>query len=128
MSGEPEHVNGHGAPQANGLISTQPASIPPALSARHQWVGVRLGEPRKDGKRPKIPYDVRTDRKASVTSPTTWAPFPVVLKAYQHGQYDGIGFVLTKKQGIVGVDLDGCRDNQTGEIDAWAAEVVAATQ
>jgi putative DNA primase/helicase len=39
------------------------------------------------------------------------------------GKY-GIGFVLTKESGIVGIDLDACRDPETGAFEGWAIEVM----
>ena len=53
-----------------------------------------------------------------VTDPKTWATFEKALSTYQLGHLDGIGLALTDKNGIVGFDLDDCRDPETGEIGA----------
>jgi len=38
-----------------------------------------------------------------------------------HGA-DGIGFVVTKNDDVVGIDLDDCVNPKTGEIEEWALE------
>jgi hypothetical protein len=38
---------------------------------------------------------------------------------------DGPGFVFASEAGIAGVDLDECRDPETGTIDDWAAQIIA---
>ena len=64
-----------------------------------------------------------TGRPADHSDPKTWGPFDLAYRLYQHDGLAGIGFVLTG-DGIVGVDLDGCRNPDTGELEPWAAEVV----
>ena len=47
------------------------------------------------------------------------------MKAAEQPAFDGIGFVLdAARDGIVGVDLDGCRDPETGRIEAWATRII----
>jgi primase-polymerase (primpol)-like protein len=36
----------------------------------------------------------------------------------------GIGFVVTPHDPFVGIDLDDCRSPETGEIAAWARQIV----
>jgi putative DNA primase/helicase len=40
--------------------------------------------------------------------------------------YPGVGFVFTSGDPYVGVDLDGCRDPGTGEIEEWARRIIGA--
>jgi putative DNA primase/helicase len=87
-----------------------------------QWV-CWLSEER-DGKLTKIPYSPLTGGKASSTNPTTWAGYSEAVAAYRERGYDGIGFVFTKDDEFVGVDLDHCLDSETGEIEAWAREII----
>jgi Protein of unknown function (DUF3987) len=73
----------------------------------------------------KIPiraHDHRTN--ASVTDPETWASFDDTVDSYSLGGFDGIGYVLAVDDPIAGVDLDKCRDPQTGVIEAWACRIV----
>lgn len=55
----------------------------------------------------------------------TWSVFDKVLEAYRgDAGYDGIGFVLCSGDPLTGIDLDGCRDPEMGEVAQWAAEIV----
>jgi primase-polymerase (primpol)-like protein len=38
----------------------------------------------------------------------------------------GLGRVVQKEERVVGIDLDGCRDPQTGAIAQWAEDLVEA--
>jgi len=70
------------------------------------------------------PYNPGTGRKASSTDLLTWSPFDCVYGAYKAGRYDGIGFVLCSGDPLTGIDLDGCRDPESGEIAPWVEEIV----
>lgn len=98
-------------------------SIPGELKKRPQWVCWRYALNDK-GKWTKHPYDPRTSRKASSTDLLTWSGFDEAFEAYEAGQYDGVGFVFCSGDPYTGVDLDGCRDPVTGEVEPWAAEIV----
>ena len=106
-------------PQA---LQVRQRGIPDELKARPQWCNwkyARAGE-----KWTKHPYNPRTGRKASSTDLLTWSPFDVVFEAYEAGGYDGIGFVFCSGDPYTGVDLDGCRDQKTGEVEPWAAKII----
>jgi putative DNA primase/helicase len=104
------------------LLSVRVESIPKELRIRPQWVVWRAV-----GDKPnKVPYSARTGRKASSTDLTTWSTFEEALEAYEHNQYTGLGFVFSSGDPYVGVDLDGCRDSRTGEIEVWATEIIEA--
>ena len=77
----------------------------------------------RDGKLTKVP-DVPSDpsRRASVTDPSTWDSFSVARDAVEDGKADGAGFVLG--DGWVGVDLDKCRDPETGIIEPSALAII----
>ncbi len=100
--------------------------VPSDLCELRQWVAWRAKPPAKaGGKLGKVPVSPHTGRDASTTDPTTWGTLDEALSAAtQHG-LAGIGFVFTKESGIVGVDLDKCRDPATGAIEAWAQDIVA---
>lgn len=54
----------------------------------------------------------------------TWGAFRLAISACQSGNFDGIGFELEPGGGIVIIDLDNCRDSESGKIDSWAREIV----
>jgi primase-polymerase (primpol)-like protein len=72
----------------------------------------------------KIPRNARTSSRASSTNPRTWSTFDAALKAYQRGGYAGLAFFLHTDGGLVGIDLDKCRDATTGVIESWARGIV----
>lgn len=109
------------APKA---LEVRPEGIPSELKARPQSVCWRYALDDK-GKWTKHPYNPRTGRKASSTDLMTWSRFETALEAYQAGGYDGVGFVFCSGDPYTGVDLDGCRNPESGEVEAWAAEIVA---
>jgi putative DNA primase/helicase len=98
------------------------AEIPEDLKDLRRWPVWRLEE--RDGKLTKVPYSPLTGRKASSTDPDTWGSYFEAIKAYTEGGYDGVGFVFSPEDGISGIDLDDCRDPETGELEPWAADIV----
>lgn len=73
----------------------------------------------------KKPIDPGSGGFASSTDPETWATLAEALDFdADNPDTDGIGYVFDANGLVAGVDLDDCRDAETGEIDDWAAEVV----
>ncbi len=72
----------------------------------------------------KVPYSPTTGRKASVNDPSSWGTFEDA--ELLRDDYWGVGFVFTEDDPYCGVDLDDCVDPETGEVAAWATEVVGA--
>lgn len=101
--------------------------IPSELKARPQWVCWRYALDSKD-RWTKHPYDPQTNRKASSTDLMTWSHFAAAFEAYESGSYDGVGFMFCSGDPYSGVDLDGCRDPESGEVEEWAAQIVAGLE
>lgn len=97
----------------------QPEGIPSKLLNRPQWVLWRFVQ--RDGKPTKVPFQTN-GRPARPNDPATWSTFASV--AEKAGKYDGIGYVFAEDDPYCGIDLDGCRNPQTGEIAEWAAELI----
>jgi putative DNA primase/helicase len=98
-------------------------AIPSELKALLRWVLWRYGKPRKDGKREKRPLRPN-GRAAKTNEPSTWSAFDAVKATFEGsriGTFDGIGFVLSREDGLVGVDLDDCIGDD-GTIIPWAQE------
>lgn len=100
-------------------------AIPRDLREIDQWVLWRYEE--RGGKPTKVPYRVN-GAKASSTDPQTWTTHDDVWTTYQAGGYSGIGLVLTETADIVGVDLDKCRDAESGTIEPWAVAIIERLQ
>jgi putative DNA primase/helicase len=103
-------------------------NIPAQLTERPQWVCWRLEE--RDSKPTKVPYIPGTLRGASSTDLLTWRTFSEALAAYEAGEqpYDGIGFVFCSGDPFAGIDLDDCRNPETGEVAPWAQKIIDATE
>ena len=98
-------------------------SFPQELTALRQWICWRL-EPDPKGEKPrKVPYDPKTGRKASSTNPETWATLPEAMRAQTKYLFTGVGFVFTEAGGIVGVDIDHCR-NEDGTFTEAAQAIL----
>src|SRR5262249_12940101 len=79
----------------------------------------RAGQP-KPTKPPFQPK--RPDRPADVTDPRTWGTFAEALAVVIAGRADGLGIVLG--DGLLGVDLDHCRNVETRAITAEATDII----
>ena len=98
------------------------ADIPAELKKIPRWLLWKLED--RNGKPTKTPYTA-DGRLAKVNDPSTWTTFENALLAYQSGQFDGIGLVLSDEDDLAGVDLDKCLNPDTGELEAQAARIVA---
>jgi len=99
-------------------------NIPAELKGLRQWVCWRWEK--LDEKWTKPPVNARTGGSASHGDPATWSTFAEALAAHQKNssRFHGIGFVFTQNDPYAGVDLDDCRDPETGHLDAWALKIV----
>lgn len=99
--------------------------IPPELKARPQWVCWGLEE--REGKPTKVPKNPRTGGNAQADNPATWGTYTQTLKHYEARKgkgIAGIGYVFSFYDPYAGIDLDKCRNPETGEIKEWAGEII----
>ncbi|CAA2104966.1 hypothetical protein MBUL_02959 [Methylobacterium bullatum] len=97
------------------------------LAPHPRWVAWRSQI--RNGKATKVPYG-HSGRPAKAGDPTTWGTkadaqaWAAALLA--HGEQGGIGIQLGEYDGLAigGVDLDSCRNADTGVIETWAAEII----
>jgi putative DNA primase/helicase len=82
------------------------ASIPEQLRFYPHFVVWNYATIDEEIKKP--PLDPKTGKRASVRRPDTWGSFDDAQRAYETGQFAGIGIVLTSDMGIIGIDLDHC--------------------
>ena len=95
-----------------------------ALAVAPVWVGWKTQT--RDGRAVKIPFDPISGRRAELDNPATWAPRNDAEFWAIREQGAGVGIMFTEVEGasLAGIDLDTCRDPDTGEVDAFAQEVV----
>ncbi len=96
--------------------------IPEAMRREQRW-GLWRYETRKD-RRTKVPFSVVTGHEASSTASGDWVSFTRAIRALETSRFDGIGFRLGEPW--AGVDLDGCRDPETGQLALEAAHIIEA--
>lgn len=89
-----------------------------------RWVLWRYEWSPATSKWTKVPYRATGSGKASTTNAKTWTTFDRTRAAYERGhlEADGVGWVIG--DGIVGGDIDACRDPATGELTAEAAAIL----
>jgi len=100
--------------------------LPEELKRIPAWMGTRL-ETRPDGRVNKPPYRVRAGMpviKAGKDKPKNRATFEEACAALERGDVDAIGFVFSDNDPFTAIDLDDVIDPETGEIAAWASEIV----
>jgi len=97
-------------------------ALPDALVDEPQWVCWRSEE--RNGKQTKIPIDPATGQYASSTDEATWGSFEEAVEYADTGAAAGVGFVFTDDDPFVGVDIDECRDPETGHPEQQAATII----
>lgn len=100
------------------------SAIPAEIMSVNHWVVWKYEQ--RNGKATKVPYNPVTGEKASTTDERTWSVYESAEACARSGRASGVGFVFTATDDFVGIDLDQCRDPETGEIARWAADIVVA--
>lgn len=111
------------------MPSFYPENIPQEMKDIAQWVLWKIEQViDKDTREPeidlltgeikltKVPYQPN-GRKASITDPLSWSSFEVAFAANNPSNFAGLGLVLTKENGIVGVDFDHVPHDCTSLVD-----------
>jgi len=120
----------------SGNFKPSISNIPDELKTLPQWVfWIEAPNPKPDKKPLKILVDPKTGKAADSTNPDTWASFEEAQKMFKQrggqkhraggyiGIIKGVGFVFTKDDPYIGIDLDYCIDPE-GVLLSWADEVV----
>jgi hypothetical protein len=93
--------------------------FPLGLKKLPRWVPYKLVE--KDGKVSPIPHQLN-GKPASSTDPHTWTTFEKATAVLPTG-YSGLQIAIEPP--FVGIDLDHCRDANTGVVEDWAKAALA---
>ncbi len=120
-----ENISHDGDRRNQSLGAPNPDNIPDELKSENSWV-VWLYEQR-GGKPTKVPKVATTSGiyGASHSDPKTWRSFDEAIAAYKTGRFAGIGRVFVAGGGFVGIDIDDCRNLETGEFTPYAEGVLA---
>ncbi|QLH78001.1 DUF927 domain-containing protein [Halosimplex rubrum] len=92
------------------------------LKDRETWICWRVEK--RDGEETKAPISPVESGYASTTDSETWSSFEEAVEYHESHDTDGIGFVFDTDDIIVGIDLDDCRDRETGELTEWADKII----
>src|SRR5688572_11547247 len=92
-------------------IAAEPAGVPALLRERPRWICWRLapGTPKPR----KLPLAPRTGEVADAHDPIVWTDFATACRRAGEIQgCAGLGYVFVEGDGLVGIDLDDCVDEQ----------------
>ena len=104
-------------------FSTITTNVPKELAITPQWVSWS-GTLGPNGKISKIPINPWSGKNAEINTPDTWGTFDQAVKFSWDNNLPGIGFVFTKNDDFVGIDLDDCFDPDTGSTTSEAQEII----
>src|SRR5262249_20654846 len=101
------------------------------FSERPVWLAWRYELRDQDGEPTKVPYDPKNGRRGKSNDSATWGTLPVAkqrAKQIINGLGGGVGIVLGVDRDddlrLGGIDLDTCRNPETGDIEEWAQTVI----
>jgi hypothetical protein len=109
----------------NGDLANLPDAFRPYL-AEPIWLCWRWVWKEENQKWDKIPSVPNSPLKnARSTDPSTWGTYADAVASAQAGKADGIGLAM---QGLsnneIALDLDDCRNPETGQAEPWALEII----
>lgn len=96
------------------------------LRQHRQWVAWKIEI--RNGRPTKPPVSPLTGYGASHSSSGTWGTYEQAVQRAADDGLPGVGFVISDKDEFTGADLDKCRNAETGELEAWAAAVLALAE
>ncbi len=112
------------------MVVLQQAAIPAALRERPQWLLWRFEQHPGEKKPRKVPYYTsgrrRTGEQGSPADRAALVVFDIAAAALAASDYSGIGFAFLPGDGLIGIDLDGMIDAETGEICDRGADIIQA--
>lgn len=106
-------------------------NMPAELAARPQWLLWKFEAKPGQAKPAKMPYYVgggrRTGDQGSERDRQRLATLPAARRAYERGGWSGVGFAFLPSDGLIGIDIDGAIDVDTGEVSDRCRAIVEAT-
>ncbi|WP_254808445.1 DUF927 domain-containing protein [Natronosalvus amylolyticus] len=71
----------------------------------------------------KMPINPETGNAARINDSSTWSDYQTA-SGYCERTGDYLGFALDGSEDIVFIDLDGCRNPETGVVEDWAVDII----
>jgi hypothetical protein len=105
----------------NGDLSRLPAALA-HLREQNVWVCWRWFWNGRKWTKPPRRVD-NPDRNAASNDPATWGSYEQAVKQVREGKADGIGVAIMGRD-LGGIDLDHCRDPETGTSARWAEKLL----
>ena len=104
--------------------------MPPAMVALPQWLLWRFEQYDGDKKPRKVPYYAsgrkRKGEQGSAEDRAALVAHASALQALESGRFDGLGFAFLPGDGLVGIDIDGAIDPDTGEVSPRCQAIIDA--
>lgn len=106
-------------------------NMPQVMKDLPQWLVWRFERYDGDTKPRKVPYYVsgrkRSGKQGDDADRTALAAFDAALEALASGRYDGAGFAFLPGDGLIGIDIDGAIEPETGEVSMRCQDIIAAS-
>lgn len=99
-------------------------SYPQELMERKQWVNWRRIPDKDGGRDKKMPYNPITGKGAQSNNPATWTDYATAADALERYGFTGLGFMFSKDDDLVGVDVDHCYDPETKVFNDTAKTII----
>ncbi|MFF9552738.1 AAA family ATPase [Methylobacterium fujisawaense] len=94
------------------------------LQGRSKWVAWEYTWNEKRGVWDKPPLNAKNGGAGSTADAATWAPYHTAAAFASRCGQAGVGYVLSPDDEQSGIDLDKCRNPESGELQAWAQVAV----
>jgi Protein of unknown function (DUF3987) len=108
-----------------GDLASPPTALAP-LCLKPNWVTWRWQRSSKGDSWTKPPYRVDNPAiHAANNDPSSWGSHSEAVRAVTVGKAHGVGFCLMDTN-VAAIDIDKCRDPETGAIDKWAQRLLDA--
>jgi hypothetical protein len=100
------------------------------LAGARSWVCWRFGPKRPNGKPAKLPMSPVTGSGKNWSAPENLSDYVGALRCARVNSWCGVGLVIRRELGVVGIDLDGARfKNDSGKWQRrrWASDILGDT-
>ena len=98
---------------------------PKELMERKQWVNWRLVPDKDGGRDKKMPFNPVSGKGAASNNPATWTDYATAFDAVGRYGFTGVGFMFSRDDDFVGVDIDHCYDPKTKTFNDMAKAIIA---